>query len=179
MKEKLDRPAFESRGTAHRTLLDYWDKTKQQVTGKEVESGVTGASSTIEDYLSQRSRAASRRKWSGRGLSLLGAMTLLSSCAVSLFSTTGLYSAGIGVALLISGLIVSSWKPRLKYTTEALIAAHKYGSVLNTTRLALEMDISPDKAEAVLQELVRTGIAEIELDRESKDGNFNYRIKGF
>lgn len=179
MKEKFDRPTFENRGTAHKTLLDYWDKTKQQVMGKEVDSGLTGASSTIEDYLRQRSRMASRWKWSGRGLSLLGAMTLLSSCAVSLFSTTGLYSAGIGVALLISGLAVSSWKPRLKYTTEALIAAHKYGYVLNTGRLALEMDISPDKAEAVLQELVRTGIAEIELDRESKDGNFNYRIKGF
>ncbi len=179
MKEKLDRPKFESKGIAHKTLSDYWDKTKYGVLGKEVESELTGVSSTIEDYLKQRSRLASRWKWAGRGLSLLGAMTLLSSCAVSMFSTTGLYSAGIGVALLISGLIVSSWKPRLKDTTEALIAAHKYGSLLNTTRLALEMDISPDKAEAILQELVKSGIAEIELDQQSKDGNLNYRIKGF
>lgn len=178
MREKFESAKLETRSAAHKTLEEYWGKVKHEVSGKEVESGIAGASSTIEDYLKQRSRMASKWKWAGRGMSLLGAITLLSSCAISIFSSTGLYSAGIGVALLISGLIVSSWKPRLKDTTEALIAAHKYGSVLNTTRLALEMDISPDKAEAILRELVRSGMAEIELDQQSKDGNLNYRIKG-
>lgn len=178
MREKFDSAKLETRSAAHKTLEEYWDKTKREVFGKEPESVLAGASSTIEDYLKQRSRLASKWKWAGRGLSLLGAMTLLSSCAISVFSSTGLYSAGIGVALLISGLIVSSLKPRLKDTTEALIAAHKYGSVLNTTRLALEMDISPDKADSILRELVRSGMAEIELDQQSKDGNLNYRIKG-
>lgn len=178
MREKFESAKLETRSATHKTLEEYWGKVKHEVSGKEVESGIAGASSTIEDYLKQRSRMASKWKWAGRGMSLLGAITLLSSCAISIFSSTGLYSAGIGVALLISGLIVSSWKPRLKDTTEALIAAHKYGSVLNTTRLALEMDISPDKAEAILRELVRSGMAEIELDQQSKDGNLNYRIKG-
>lgn len=178
MREKFESAKLEARSAAHKILEEYWGKVKPEVSGKEFESGITGASSTIQDYLKQRSLLASKWKWAGRGLSLLGAMTLLSSCAITIFSSTGLYSAGIGVALLISGLIVSSWKPRLKDTTEALIAAHKYGSVLNTTRLSLEMDISPDKAEAILRELVRSGMAEIELDQQSKDGNLNYRIKG-
>lgn len=178
MREKLDKPISGIRDTARKTLDEYWDKMKYGLSDKEKQTGLSGASQTVEGYLEQRSKLASRRKWAGRGLSLLGAMTLLSSCAISIFSTTGLYSAAIGIALIACGLAVSSWKPRLKDTTEAIIAAHKYGSVLNTTRLALEMDVPPDKAEAILHELVKSGIAEIEIDQHSRDGNLNYRIKG-
>lgn len=178
MKEKFNRPVSRSKDMSPQTLHDYWENTKNRVLNGQAMTGVSGASETVGEYLRQRERLASRRKWAGRGLGLLGSMTLLSSCAISIFSTTGLYSAGLGLGLLIAGIALSSWKPRLKDTTEALIAAHKYGNTLNTARLALEMDVSPQKAEAILQELVRNGIAEIDLDQNSGDGSYYYRIKG-
>ncbi|MDD3474109.1 MAG: hypothetical protein PHS86_15110 [Syntrophaceae bacterium] len=178
MKEKINHPSFKRKDIATQTFQEYWDKAKTRVLNIDEPSRSVGVSFTVEQYLRQRERISSRRKWAGRGLSLLGSLTLLGSCAVSMFSTTGLYSASLGLGLLISGLALSSWKPRLKESTEALIAAHKYGNVLNTARLALELDVSPQKAESILQELVRNGIAEIDLDHESSDGELNYRIKG-
>ena len=44
--------------------------------------------------------------------------------------------------------------------------------------LALEMDISFNKAEKIIQELVRSGIAEIDLDHKDPDHTITYRIKG-
>lgn len=176
--ERFNRPVFKRKDALSQTLQEYWDKAKNRASSLDDQMNLSGVSRTVGEYLRQRDRIASRRKWTGRGISLLGAGILLSSCAISIFSTTGLYTAGLGIGLLVSGLALSSWKPRLKDTTEALIAAHKYDNILNTARLALEMDISPDRAEQILQELVRKGIAEIDLDHKTTDSNIIYRIKG-
>ncbi|MGD9819101.1 MAG: hypothetical protein AB7V04_10435 [Desulfomonilaceae bacterium] len=176
--EKFNSPDLRKSQSFPRELQQYWEKAKDKVLNPDNEIDLKGVSHTVDQYLKQRAMTASRRKWAGRGLSLFGATTLLSSCAISIFSTTGFYTAGLGIALLLGGFALSSWKPRLKDTTEALIAAHKYGNVLNTTRLSLEMDISPDKAESILQELVKKGIAEIDLESQSGDNHLNYRIKG-
>lgn len=176
--EKFNRPVFRRKDVLSQTVQDYWEKAKSKASSLDDQVNLTGVSQTVGAYLRQRDKTAFRRKWAGRGISLLGASILLSSCAISIFSTTGLYTAGLGIGLLVSGLALSSWKPRLKDTTEALIAAHKYDNILNTARLALEMDISPDRAEQILQELVRKGIAEIELDHKTPDSSISYRIKG-
>ena len=71
-----------------------------------------------------------------------------------------------------------AWRPRLKNTNEAVLIAMKYGNRLTATTLALEMDISFGKAEKIIQELVRSGIAEIDLDRKDPDHTITYKIKG-
>ena len=78
---------------------------------------------------------------------------------------------GLGSALL-------AWRPRLKDTNEALLVAMKYGNSLTAARLALELDVSFEKADKIIQELVRRGIAEIDLDQKDLDQNIVYRIKG-
>ena len=69
-------------------------------------------------------------------------------------------------------------KPKVKDTNQALMIALKYDNVLTVSRLALEMDISFEKAEKIIQELVRKGIAEIDLEGEGADQSLIYRIKG-
>jgi len=41
------------------------------------------------------------------------------------------------------------------------------------------MDISFQKAEKIIQELVRSGIAEIDLDYKDPDHSLVYKIRGF
>jgi uncharacterized membrane protein YkoI len=46
------------------------------------------------------------------------------------------------------------------------------------SRLALDMDISFKRAESIIQELVRGGIAEIDLDDQDPDHSIVYKIRG-
>ena len=59
-----------------------------------------------------------------------------------------------------------------------MLVAMKYDYRLTAPRLALEMDITFARAEKIIQELVRSGIAEIDLDHKDRDDTITYRIKG-
>jgi hypothetical protein len=137
----------------------------------------------LERLLEEKNRTASRRKWTGRGLMVFGLVSLLGSCPLAVFSLVGqqavpLAAILISLALMGSGFALASLRPRLKDTNEALLVALKYGYRLTAARLALEMDISFAKAEKILQELVRSGIAEIDLDSRDPDNTITYKIKG-
>jgi hypothetical protein len=80
--------------------------------------------------------------------------------------------------LMGGGFALTTLRPKLKDTNEAMLVALKYGYRLTAARLALEMDISFAKAEKILQELVRSGTAEIDLDSKDPDNTITYRIKG-
>jgi predicted transcriptional regulator len=84
----------------------------------------------------------------------------------------------IGLAMIAGGSALLAWRPRLKDTNEALLVAMKYGNSLTATRLALELDVSFEKAEKIIRELVRSGIAEIDLDQKDPDQGITYKIKG-
>ncbi len=137
----------------------------------------------LEGLLEEKAKRASRRKWTGRGLMVFGLITLLGSCPLSVFSLIGQQSIPL-VAILVSlgliggGFALTALRPRLKDTNEAVLVAMKYGYRLTAARLALEMDISFAKAEKIIQELVRSGIAEIDLDHKDPDHTITYRIKG-
>lgn len=132
----------------------------------------------IEVHLKERSRRAVRRKWGGRGLVILGVIITLSSCPPYAFSLIGPQTILIGLGMIAGGSALLAWRPRLKDTNEALIVAMKYGNSLTATRLALELDVSFEKAERIIRELVRSGIAEIDLDQKDPDLGITYKIKG-
>jgi hypothetical protein len=137
----------------------------------------------LERLLEEKQRNAAKRKWTGRGLMVFGLITMLWSCPLSFFSLVGLQTiplAAIVVSLLSigGGFALTTLQPKLKDTNEALLVSIKYGYRLTAARLALEMDITFDRAEKILQELVRSGIAEIDLDHKDPDNTIMYRIKG-
>jgi hypothetical protein len=137
----------------------------------------------LEGLIEQKAKRASKRKWTGRGLMVFGFVTLLGSCPLSLFSLMGqqsipLAAIFVALALIGGGFTLTALRPKLKDTNEAVLVAMKYGYRLTGARLALELDISFAKAESIIQELVRSGIAEIDLDHKDPDNTITYRIKG-
>lgn len=139
----------------------------------------------IRRLQADREKSATRRKWGGRALMVFGGITLLGSCPFYAFSLIPGQSIAAGVAIMSAGLaliagggVLSTWRARLKDTNEALIVALKYGNRLSTSRLALEMDVSFDRAEKIIQELVKRGVAEIDMDYQDPDHSIVYRIKG-
>ncbi len=132
----------------------------------------------IEGHLKERARRAGRRKWGGRGLVILGAIMILGSCPLYAVSLIGPQTIMIGLGMIAGGSALLAWRPRLKDTNEALLVAMKYGNSLTATRLALELDVSFEKAEKIIRELVRSGVAEIDLDQKDPDQGIIYKVKG-
>jgi hypothetical protein len=132
----------------------------------------------IQDHLKEKARKAARRKWGGRGLIVLGTIIILTSCPLYAFSLIGPQTLLTGLAMMVGGSALLTWKPRLKDHNEAIIVAAKYGNCLTATRLALELDVSIEKAERIIQELARSGIAEIDLDHKDSDHSIVYRVRG-
>jgi len=132
----------------------------------------------IDGHVKERARKATRRKWGGRGLLIFGAVITLGSCPPYAFSLIGPQTIMIGLAMIAGGSALLAWRPRLKDTNEALLVAMKYGNSLTAARLALEMDVSFEKAEKIIRELVRSGVAEIDMDQKDLDQGITYKIKG-
>lgn len=139
----------------------------------------------LERHLRERDKTAARRKWTGRIMILFGLLTMLGSCPFYALALVPGQSVAAGLAIMIVGLVITAgggallaWRPRLKNTNEALLVALKHGNRLTVARLALDMDISFQKAESIIQELVRRGIAEIDLDDQDPDHSIVYKIRG-
>ncbi len=133
-------------------------------------------------------RRASRRKWIGWGLVSMGLVTTFTgfpfyvmwAMYLGTWAFLGLSSmltlAGLGATAAGAALALS--RPKIGETSQALLIAMRYGSTLTVTRLALEMDISFKKAERILQDLVKSGIAEIDLAHSDAADSLVYRIRG-
>jgi predicted transcriptional regulator len=128
-------------------------------------------------FMKQPDAGAAKRKW-GWGLIILGFITILEARFFPALPVIGPSALWLGGALIIFGLILAHRGPRMKETNEALLIAMKYDNHLTVPRLALEMDISLEKAEKILQNLVRNGVAEIDLDTDDESGVITYKIKG-
>jgi predicted transcriptional regulator len=132
----------------------------------------------LEGLAREKAQRASRRKWAGRLLIVFGVVLMLGSCPFYVISGAGSGTILAALGLIGGGSALLAWRPRLKNTNEAVLVAMKYGNRLTATNLALEMDISFGKAEKIIQELVRSGIAEIDLDNKDPDHTITYKIKG-
>jgi len=154
------------------------DEASIEELGERSTQPTVRAREIVERHLKERATKVQRLKWGGRGLIMLGVGTVLGSCPMYAFSLIGPQTIMIGLALIAGGAAVLAWRPRLKDTNEALLIALKHGNYLTTPRLALEMDISLERAEKILQELIHNGIAEIDLDHKDPDQVIVYRIKG-
>jgi predicted transcriptional regulator len=165
-------------GTAYDELLRHLGTTEDK--------GLTlNKEEIVNRLLKERAKKASRRKWIGRILIVFGFITMVGSCpfyAISFLSSqsimAGLAIMVAGLALISGGGVLLSWRSRLKDTNEAMVVALKHGNQLTTSRLALELDISFEKADRIIQELVRNGIAEIDLEHQDPDNTIMYKIKG-
>ncbi len=132
----------------------------------------------VQEHLEEKARKASRRKWGGRGLIALGCMLLFTSCPLYAFTLIGPETVLTALAMIAGGSALLAWRPRLKDTNEAIIVAAKFDNCLTATRLALELDITLDKAERIIQELVKSGIAEIDLMHRDSINSIVYKIRG-
>ncbi|MCA1959831.1 MAG: hypothetical protein LDL33_03465 [Desulfomonile sp.] len=138
-----------------------------------------GASSeqVLRELVRQKESKVWRRKW-GKGLVIAGIVTVLGSCSLLPLPMMKLPGIWFGAIMLLVGMALLARGPRLKETNEALLVAAKYNNRLTVARLALEMDISLEKAEKIIQELVRKDVAEIDLDHNVSDMGIVYKIKG-
>ncbi len=129
-------------------------------------------------YEREQKKRSTRRKWGGISLILFGVATGVTSCPFYAFSLIGPETILASLGFLVAGGALMMSRPKVKETTQALMIALKYGNELTVTRLALEMDISLEKAEKIVKEMVRNDIAEIDLDHQDPDHALVYRIKG-
>ncbi|MBI5570966.1 MAG: hypothetical protein HY914_13565 [Desulfomonile tiedjei] len=137
----------------------------------------------VERHQQEKARRQVRQKWTGRVLMFGGFLTLWGSCGLYTFSLMGfqtrpLESILVSLALIGAGYALTAWRPRLKDTNEALLVAAKYGNRLTSARLALELDISFEKAEKIIGELVRSGVAEIDLEHNDPEQPITYKVRG-
>ncbi|MEW6350032.1 MAG: hypothetical protein AB1646_13280 [Thermodesulfobacteriota bacterium] len=123
--------------------------------------------------------SSTRDKWA-KGLIILGAITILDSCSPFPIPLVGPPAIIFGSVLILIGtaLLVKPGASRRKDTTEAIYVAMRHHNRLTVARLVVEMDISLDRAESIIQTLVKKGIAEIDLDANDPDGGITYKIKG-
>ncbi len=175
MEDYLDSSKSKSRNYSsekNRELIDDFSRIRQE-TRTSSDSG-----ELVQRHMREKAVMSRRRKWTGGGLITFGSTMLMGSCPIYSFGFIGPEPVLAGLAMIALGSGLLAWKPKLKDTNEALLAAARNDNYLTVPRLALEMDISFDKAEKILQELVRTGIAEIDLDRKRDDDSLVYKIRG-
>jgi hypothetical protein len=131
----------------------------------------------IERYQKDYRNRSLRRKLGGGALALLGLGTIASSCPFYAFSLIGPHATIVGIGLLVVGGLLIFLQPKRRDVNHAIMIAMKHGNILTVPRLALEMDVSMEKAEKIISELVLKGLAEIDLDIKDPNDVLVYRIK--
>jgi hypothetical protein len=168
--ERIDVPEF------FRKVL--YGKSFAEELAAEAQTTDLSPKRIVEHILKAREKTIMRRKWTGRGLIVVGATVLMGSCPLYAFSLIGPHTIMAAFALIAAGSGFIAWRPRLRDTNEALVIAVKHDNYLTVPRLALEMDITFEKADKIIQELIKSGIAEVDLDHKDSDHAIWYRIKG-
>jgi hypothetical protein len=181
--EKHQSPQWTRTRKEERRPLSYEPQTSPRLDESVRRDGQVDIRTIVEGHLREKAKSETRRKWTGRGLMVGGILTMLGSCPLQVLSMVAFHSISIELIVLAGGLVaggffLTMWHPRLQDTTQALIVAMKYDNRLTAARLALEMDISFDKAEEIIQELVRSGVAEIDLDHNHPDQAITYEVRG-
>jgi hypothetical protein len=158
---------------------DYADPASTLVReGQDREERLVHAKESVLRYTRKFQQKARRRKWLGIGLSALGLAATMMAFPFYAFSLIGAEFLLVPLAVLIVGGILIVTRPRRRDVNQALAVALSYGNELSVTRLALELDISFQRAERIIQQLVENGVAEIDLDHKDPDGSVVYKIKG-
>ncbi len=176
--EKYERPELIRREKTFAEPETYESEERGTTEVRPESEKIVDMKEIVQEQLREKARRASRRKWSGRGLIVLGVIIILTSCPLYAFSLIGPQTLFTGLVMMAGGSALLAWRPRLKDTNEAILVAAKYGNCLTAARLAMEMDISFEKADKIIQELVKRGIAEIDLDHKDPSHSIVYRVKG-
>lgn len=177
MEELRSRPnADEDRRTTRDIPeLDRWSRKVEESTRTDRSRNAIDSVRRYEHDHRKRSR---RTKWAGAGLALLGVSTVAASCPFYAVALIGPETVLAGLGFLIGGGALLFRGARMKDTNRALLVAMKHGNRLTVTRLALEMDITFERSEKIINELVKRGIAEIDMERTLPDEPIVYKITG-
>lgn len=176
--EKYEKPeVFPDEKLSERP--DYLDVESTLVTeGEDRQERLARAKESVQRYTRKFKQKARRRKWLGIGLTTLGVASTMMAFPFYALSLVGIEFLLAPLAMLIIGGILIATRPKRRDVNQALAVALSYGNELSVTRLALELDISFERAERIIQELVKNGVAELDLDHKDPDGALVYRIKG-
>ena len=117
-----------------------------------------------------------RKAW-GRGLMIAGAITVLDCWTLVPVPLMGPWAIVVGAALLATGYVMSYEPKRQPLANEALIVASRHNNQLTVAILSLELGIDFEEAEKVISDLIKAGVAELEMDSDVDNG-FVYRVKG-
>lgn len=159
--------------------LDYAQRESVLVReGEDREERLARAKESVLRYTRKFQKKARRRKWLGIGLSLLGLASTMMAFPFYAFSLIGVEFLLAPLAVLILGGVLIVTRPKRRDVNQALAVALSYGNELTVARLALELDISFQRADRIIQQLVENGFAEIDLDHKDSDGSLVYKIKG-
>jgi len=164
--------------TDARDVMERPEKNESFSSSVSVEQiGLASQQKVVDRLDVDREKVAGRKLW-GRVILALGIVTILDSWSMFPVPLVGIPSIVVGVVLMMLGGTMLAGRRRLKDTNEALRIAMKHGNRLTVARLALELDISLDRAEKIVKQLVDKGIAEIDLDSLGPDEGIVYKIKG-
>jgi hypothetical protein len=139
-------------------------------------------SARMKSMLAEFERKLRTRRWKRRigavVLGLFGVAVTVPSCILSAFATAGWWLTALGVLMILAAGLLLYMDPRGNDANHAIMCGLRHGGSLTVLSLALDMDISTEKAEKIINELVRKGIAEIDLGASGSDGAIVYRITG-
>ena len=151
--------------------------TSEQSAQNTVIDMTTDSMDAVEKLRKARGKYAARKKW-GYVLMALGIITVLDAASPIPIPLVGSPALVLGSILTILGGALTIEPPRMRQTNEAMLVGMRNGNRLTVPLLALEMDISLNKAEKIIAQLVKGGVAEIDLDIDDPDGGISYRLKG-
>ncbi len=173
---RSSRKTDEDRRTSSDTNeLDRWSRKVEESTRTDRSRNVID---TVRRYEQDHRKRSRRMKWAGAGLALLGVTTVTASCPFYAVALIGPETVLAGLGFLIAGGALFFRGARMKDTNRALLVAMRHGNRLTVTRLALDMDITFERAEKIINELVKRGIAEIDMERTMPDEPITYKITG-
>jgi uncharacterized membrane protein YkoI len=137
----------------------------------------TDTAEAVEKLKKARGQYAARKKW-GYVLMALGIITVLDAASPIPIPLVGSPALVFGSILTVLGGALTIEPPRMRQTNEAILVGMRNGNRLTVPLLALQMDISLNKAEKIIAQLVKGGVAEIDLDIDDPDGGISYRLRG-
>lgn len=117
-----------------------------------------------------------KKAW-GRGLMIAGAITVLDCWTLVPVPLMGPWAIIVGAALIATGYVISYEPKRQPMTNEALLVASRHDNRLTVPILSLELGIDIEEADKVISDLIKAGVAELEMDSDVDNG-FVYRVKG-
>ncbi|MFH0824510.1 MAG: hypothetical protein V2B18_17280 [Pseudomonadota bacterium] len=153
-------------------------QTLSSVKGNQVQGPAFNAEGLRQQLEGEYRSRKVRRKLLGGFLFVLGIGTTVTSCPLHAVSLIGPGTLIAGLGLAAAGGALLFLKTKMKESHRAILIALKNNNRITIPRLALEMDVSFQRGEQIVQDLIKNGLAELDPDFREPDDTLVYRIRG-